>query len=58
MAMTVAEVKRWLDTLDPANNVAVDDGGLTIVELTPDGKETGAYLELGGVPGSIFGDEE
>lgn len=57
MTMSIAEVKRWIDTLDPKNSIAVDDGGLTIVEVTPEGVETGAYLEIGGVPGSIFGDE-
>ncbi len=51
----VKEFKEWLSTLDDANSVAVEDGGLTIVELTPEGKETGAYFELGGVEGE--GDE-
>jgi hypothetical protein len=48
--MTVKELRRWIDTLNPDNRVAIDEGGLTVVELTPDGTETGAYLELGGVP--------
>ncbi len=48
--MAIAEAKRWLDTLDPKNSIAVDDGGLTIVEVTPEGEQTGAYLEIGGVP--------
>ena len=46
----VEELKRWIETLDPQNEIAVDDGGLTIVELTPDGVETGAYFEIGGTP--------
>lgn len=48
--MDVKEVKRWLATLDERNGVAVDDGGLCLVELTPDGEETGAYCEIGGTP--------
>jgi hypothetical protein len=53
----VHKVKRWIETLAPDNMLAVDDGGLTLVELTPAGEETGAYLEVGGVPGSVWGDE-
>ena len=48
--MHVKEVKRWLATLDDDNAVAVDDGGLCLVELTPEGEETGAYCEIGGTP--------
>ena len=43
--MSVREVKRWLDTLDPDECVGVDEGGLTLVNET--GK---AYLEVGGLP--------
>jgi hypothetical protein len=57
MSIAVKELKAWVETLDEKNSVGVDDGGLTIVELTPEGTETGAYLEIGGVPGSVFGDE-
>ena len=46
----IKELKRWLDTLAPGNQVAIDAGGLTLVEVTPQGQATGAYLELGGVP--------
>jgi hypothetical protein len=28
--------------------VAVDNGGLTLIELTPEERPTGAYLEIGG----------
>lgn len=51
----VSELKRWARTLTPGNDVAVDDGGLTLVELD-DGVETGAYLEVGGIP--LPGDNE
>jgi len=49
MAMSVRELKRWINTLDEDNAVAVDDGGLTLVELDENG-ETGAYHEVGGIP--------
>lgn len=48
--MSVEEVKRWINTLDGKNYVAIDDGGLCLVELTPDDQETGAYCEIGGIP--------
>lgn len=50
MALSVTDLKAWIETLGPRNAVAIDDGGLTLVELTPNGEETGAYLELGGIP--------
>ena len=48
--MSLQEVKEWINTLDNHNYVAIDDGGLAIIELTPDGEETGAYCEIGGTP--------
>jgi len=56
--MIVSEVKKWLRTLHDDSTLCIDDGGLTIVEIDANGNETGAYLELGGVPGSIYGDDE
>lgn len=50
MALSVTDLKAWIETLGPENAVAVDDGGLTLVEIAPNGEETGAYLELGGIP--------
>jgi hypothetical protein len=44
------EFKCWAATLDDDGFVAVDDGGLTIVELDADGEKTGAYYEIGGEP--------
>lgn len=46
--ISVPELKRWLDTLNPENGVAVDDGGLALIELTRDGDPTGAWCEPGG----------
>ncbi len=42
------ELIRWLNTL--TGDVAVDDGGLTLVELDEFNKPTGAYHEVGGIP--------
>lgn len=51
----VSEVKRWIETLDDDNFIAVDDGGLALVELrcwgqTAPPEETGASYEIGGIP--------
>lgn len=45
-----AELKRWLESLSEDADVAIDDGGLAIVELDERGNDTGAYLEIGGIP--------
>lgn len=44
------ELIRWASTLSPGAVVAIDDGGLTLVEVDVDNNETGAYLEVGGIP--------
>jgi hypothetical protein len=46
--MDILEVKKWIDTLEVGNQVAIDDGGMCLVELTTEGSETGAYIEIGG----------
>jgi hypothetical protein len=48
--MTPAEIKRWLDTLEPESDVCIDEGGLCLIELDDEGEETGSYLEIGGHP--------
>ena len=48
--MTARNVKAWLETLAPDRNVAMDEGGLQLVELDSRGQPTGAYLEIGGIP--------
>ena len=48
--MPVSEVIEWLTTLNSASSVAVDDGGLTLLEVDEDGQLTDACLEVGGVP--------
>jgi len=44
------DLRRWVHTLGPGSGVAVDDGGLTLVEIGPDNQPTGNYLEIGGTP--------
>lgn len=45
---------KWLESLpaSPGNGawVAIDEGGLTLVELDENDKPTGNYLEVGGIP--------
>ena len=48
--IAVPELTRWLGTLYKSSSVAVDDGGLTLVEIDKNGKQTDAYWEVGGVP--------
>ncbi len=45
--MTVAEVKRWLNTLEKDADVAVDEGGLALVQV---GTHGAIYCEVGGEP--------
>ncbi len=44
------EIVKWIKKLPKSSSVAVDEGGLTLVEVDKNGKTTGAYLEVGGVP--------
>jgi hypothetical protein len=48
--MKVQEIQEWLENLEPTSTVAVDDGGLILVEIDSDGNETGELLEVGGIP--------
>ena len=49
--ITTQDLIDWLKTLPGENvNVAVEDGGLTLVGLDREGVTTGASLEVGGVP--------
>ena len=50
MAMSKQDVLRWLETLPEYAEVAIDDDGFTLVELTPSGQLGKAYLEVGGLP--------
>ena len=47
--MKTAELIAWLQTLEPDSTVAIDEGGLTLVNLDSTKRNpTGEYLELGG----------
>ena len=46
MSMTVKDVVAWLSTLDPEDEVGVDEGGLTLQSVD----QPEAYLEIGGLP--------
>lgn len=48
--ISTRELKDWCSAFGAESFVAIDDGGLRIVELDAEGKETGNYIELGGVP--------
>lgn len=54
--ITKKALQRWIETLDEHALIAIDDGGLTLVEVRPDEddprqyEETGVYLQVGGVP--------
>ncbi len=48
--MSKAEIQEWLNGLNPNSSVGIDEGGLTLVEIGPEGKSTGVYLEIGGIP--------
>lgn len=44
------ELLEWAKTLDPFGCVAIDDGGLSLVELDQEGDVSDAYIEVGGIP--------
>ena len=50
MSIMVSDLENWLSMLKPDAEVAIDEGGLVIVEVGGD-----AYLEVGGIPD---GDDE
>lgn len=57
------ELIRWLQTLDEDADVAIDDGGLTLVQVLPgtdphDKTPAGPYIEVGGIPLDEDEDEE
>jgi hypothetical protein len=49
MAISKAELSKWLDSLPDNASIAVDEDGLSLVELTDAGLGA-AYCEVGGVP--------
>jgi hypothetical protein len=47
MAMSIQELRTWLDTLEAGAQVAIDEGGLSLVQV---GTEGDVYIEVGGEP--------
>jgi hypothetical protein len=47
--MKATELKRWIATISDDSFIAIDEGGLALVELDENGFEAGVYLEVGGV---------
>lgn len=48
--MKASELQRWLATLSDDSFIAIDDGGLILVEVDDNGGTTEAFLEIGGLP--------
>lgn len=49
--IAVTEVAAWLATLAPeCQHVAISEGGLDLVAVTPEGQYMGAYIEVGLAP--------
>jgi len=46
MAMSVQEIKEWLNTLEDADEVGIDEGGLCLRVVS----NTETYCEIGGIP--------
>lgn len=46
----IEEFREWAGDLDNGLYLAVDDEGLTVVALDKKGRETGSWLEVGGIP--------
>ncbi len=44
------EIERWLGTLPDGAGVAIDEGGLSLIEVNDDGSTGEAYLEVGLTP--------
>lgn len=53
--MKATELKRWLGKISDDSFIAIDDGGLALVELDENGMEVDAYLEVGGMPSTDCG---
>ena len=52
MAMPAKDIREWLESFEESDLIAIDEGGLALVGLTPSGAPTATYIEVGGVPAS------
>jgi hypothetical protein len=50
MAMPAQDILEWLESFEDGDLIAIDEGGLALVGLTPSGAPTRAYIEVGGIP--------
>lgn len=48
--MSKKDVLDWIQTLNDDSSIAIDEGGLSLVEVNAEGEETEAYLEIGMTP--------
>lgn len=48
--ITRNELKKWLASKSQNSFIAIDEGGLTLVELDENKKPTGHHIEVGGEP--------
>ena len=48
--MTAEEIELFLGYFPPSTLFAIDEGGLSLVAVSEDGRPTGEYLEVGGAP--------
>ena len=48
--MTVEEVRKWLESLNDTDHLAIDDDAMRIVALDHFGKELDMWIEIGGTP--------
>ena len=48
MGMIAKDVKEWLQTIPDDHVIAIDDGGMLLVDI--DEKDDDVYLEIGGIP--------
>jgi len=48
--MDKQRVLDWISTIPDGSSIAIDEGGLSIVEIDADGKETDSFLEIGMTP--------
>ena len=50
MAITVGELREFMDSLDDDAVVAIDEGGLCLVIVKGEPSDAYEYIEIGGIP--------
>jgi hypothetical protein len=54
MAISILELKAWLDNFEDNKEVGIDEGGLTLVLVDGDIQFGGSYIEVGGLPPGVY----